>query len=504
MSAATVRRPTLVAGLAMVAVVAFAVNDARASYGSLAFLAAAGGGVLAVATGLASREEPIAVFAASVLAPAGGVAVLAAAGLSAADFPLLADVLDPAVVVAIAAAGFGATAAFTGGVGGGAIGRAFSVVVVTTVLPFLGAVVAIVGRVRSDAGILGELGDVAGALVGLATTPTGSDVDVVVFFVLVAATARALAAGVEAAPVVELAPRDERAAVSRATRYAVVVCLSVWRLFALSWAVVFVAYAAGIADRVLSGVPDGLVSLVGAVASSGAVRTLLLAAIAVSVLVVSVLWLARLATGDHRESLRRVAPAVGGGVLAVVVGVVFAERVVAEARAALPEQAHSSFDGVVATFGEPALALAGLLAPLAALSALLLAFAGLGWVRAIPQRSAPAAVAAGALVVAAAAAGMQDAPREFVFALVAAGMVAWDVGEYGVGLAAELDRRAPTVRAEVVHVGAAVAVGVVAYYAAMLVDGVAAGMRVANVGVALVALVAAGVGLAALVGALAE
>ncbi|MGB9965298.1 DUF7519 family protein [Halobacterium hubeiense] len=504
MSTETVRRPTLVAGVATLAVVLFAVNDASATYGLLAFLAAAGGGVLAAATGLATREEPLAVFAASVLAPAGGVVVLAAAGLSAADLPLLADLLDPVVVVALAAAAFGAVAAFTGGVGGGAVGRAFSVVVATTVLPFVATVVALAGRARRGVGLLGELGEVAGVLVGLVLTPTGTTVDVVVFFVLVAATARALAAGVAAAPLVELSPREHREPVARASRATVAVCLSVWRLFALSWAVVFVAFASGVADRVVEQTPAALASLVGALASSGAVRALLLAAIVGSLLAVAALRVARLATGDHRESLRRVAPAAGGGVLAVVVGVFFAGRVVAAVRRALPRQARPNFEGVVATFGEPALALVGLLAPLAALSALLLAFAGLGWLRAIPQRSAPAAVAAGALVVAAAAAGVQDASREFVFALVAAGMVAWDVGEYGVGVAAELDRGAPTARAEVVHVAAAVGVGALAYYAATLVAGVAAGFQPPEASAALVALVAAGVGLAALVGALAE
>ncbi|GAA0281315.1 DUF7519 family protein [Halobacterium noricense] len=504
MSTETVRRPTLVAGAAMLAVALFAVNDASATYGLLAFLTAVGGGVLAVATGLATREEPLSVFAASVLAPVGGVVVLATAGLSAADLPLLADVLDPLVVVALATAGFGATAAFTGGVGGGAVGRAFSVVVATTILPFLATVAVLVGRVQQDVGVLGELVDIVGLIVGLVRSPTGSGIDVVVFFVLVAATARALAAGVSAAPLVELAPRDRRESVSRASRYVVAACLTVWRLFALSWAVVFFAFVTGIAERAVAQMPDSVVSLVGTLASAGVLRTLMLAAIVVSLLVVVVLRVARLATGDHRESLRRVASAAGGGVLAVVVGVVFASRVVAEVRRALPQQARANFEGVVGTFGEPALALVALLAPLAALSALLLAFAGLGWLRAIPQRSAPAAVAAGGLVVAAAAAGMQGAPREFVFALVAAGMVAWDVGEYGVGVAAELERHAPTARAEVVHVAAAAAVGVLAYYAATLVGGVAAGFRTPDAGAALVALVAAGVGLAALVGALAE
>ncbi|MFB6269199.1 MAG: hypothetical protein ABEH83_04590, partial [Halobacterium sp.] len=408
MNAERVRRPTLVAGAAMLAVVAFATNDASATYGTLAFLAAAGGALLAVATGLATRAEPLAVFAASVVAPAGGVLVLAATGLSVADFPLLAGVLDPVVLLGVAGAGFGAVAAFTGGVGGGAVGRAFSVVVATTALPFLATIAAVFGRLQGESGVLGDFADVATVLGGLVVTPTGSPVDVVVFWVVVAAAARALAAGVKAAPLVELAPRHRRETVARASRYAVAVCLSVWRLCALTWAVVFLAFVTGVADAAVDQAPGALVSLVGALASSGAVRAFVLTTIAASVLVVAALRVGRLLTGDHRDSLRRVAPTAGGGVLAVAVGVLFADRVVAEARRALPEQAHTAFDNVVGVFGEPALALAGLLAPLAGLATLLLVFAGLGRLRAVPQRGAPAAVAAAGLVLAAAAAGIQN------------------------------------------------------------------------------------------------
>ncbi|WP_336037953.1 DUF7519 family protein [Halobacterium yunchengense] len=504
MSAATVRRPTLLSGAALVAVVAFAANDATAAYGGLALVAAVGGGLLAVSTGLATRDEPAAVFAASVLAPAGGAAVFAAMGLSVADFPLLEGVLDPVVLLGVAAGGFGAAAAFTGGVGGGAVGRAFSVVVATTVLPFLAAVAALVSQLGAGTGLLGRVPGVARLLADLVVSPTGGPVDVVVFVVVIAATARALAAGVDAAPLVELAPREHRLRVARASRYAVAVCLSVWRLAALSWTLVFVGFVAGLSRSVVEGVPDPLVALVGALASSGPVRVLALAAIAASVLVVVALKSARLVAGDHRESLRRVAPTAAGGVLAVAFGVAFADRVVARARRALPETARPALDDAAAAFGDPVLALAGLLAPLAGLAALLLLFAGLGRLRAVPQRGAPAAVAAAGLVLAAAAAGVQDAPREFVFGLVAAGMVAWDVGEYGVGLAAELDRGAPTTRAELVHAAAAVGVGALAYYGALFVHDLTRGAAAPSTGAALAVLVAGGVGLAALVGALAE
>ncbi|AHG03778.1 hypothetical protein HALDL1_09305 [Halobacterium sp. DL1] len=497
----TVQRPTLVAGVAVLAVVAFAVDDASVSYGNLSVFAAFGGAVLAVSTGLASREEPLAVFGASVLAPLGGVAVLAAMALSLSDLPLLEGLLDPFVLLALAAAAFGAVAAFTGGVGGGAIGRAFSVVVATTALPGLAVVAAIVLGLDAGTGFVAEFG---GEVVSLAVTPTGSPVDVVVFFVLLAITARMLAAAVDVAPLVELAPRDRRDAVARITRWLVVVCLSVWRLFAVAWVAAFVALVTGMGQSMVAQVPASVVSVVGTLASAGPLRPLMFATIGLSLLSYAVLRLARLATGDHRESLRRVAPTVGGGVLAVGVGVVYASQLVTAARDAAPEQALPLLENAVRVFGEPALALAALVVPLIGLSALLLAFAALGRLRAVPQRGAPAAVAAAGLVLAGAVAGVQNASPGFVFGLVAAGMVTWDAGEYGVGLGAELDRRVPTARVELVHVAASVVVGVLAYHGANALYGLSIGSSVAATPAALAALVAAGVGLAALVAALAD
>jgi len=251
-------------------------------------------------------------------------------------------------------------------------------------------------------------------------------------------------------------------------------------------------------------VPASVVSVVGTLASAGPLRPLMFATIGLSLLSYAVLRLARLATGDHRESLRRVAPTVGGGVLAVGVGVVYASQLVTAARDAAPEQALPLLENAVRVFGEPALALAALVVPLIGLSALLLAFAALGRLRAVPQRGAPAAVAAAGLVLAGAVAGVQNASPGFVFGLVAAGMVTWDAGEYGVGLGAELDRRVPTARVELVHVAASVVVGVLAYHGANALYGLSIGSSVAATPAALAALVAAGVGLAALVAALAD
>ena len=502
--AATVRRPSLLAGLAALTVVVFAANDAAATYDSLAFLAVAGGGVLGLATGLASRDEPLAVFAASVLMPVGGVAVLAAAGFSLADFPLLEGVLDPFVMVALAAAGFGAVAAFTGGVGGGAVGRAFSVVVATSILPFLAAVVSFLQNVGSDTALLDIVTSLASAIVRLAVTPTGTPIDVVVFAVVVAAAARALAAGVTAAPLAELAPRDRRSQVARWSELVVSVCLSAWRLLAVGWLLLFVVAVAGLSAGFVDPLPGGLVSFVDALASSGALRVVLLAVVAVSVVVAGGLRLARLLTGDVTDGLRRVAPTAGGGVLAVVVGVVYARPLVRSVYEALPAQSKPIATDAIRTFGESTLALGGLVVPLVALSGLLLVFAGLGSLRAIPDRGAPASVAAAGLVLAGAFAGIQNAAPEFVFALVASGMVVWDVGEYGVGLVAELDRRAPSARAEFVHVGAAVGVGLLAYYGATVLHDLTAGLGAPDATTALAALVGAAVGIAALVAALVE
>ena len=71
-------------------------------------------------------------------------------------------------------------------------------------------------------------------------------------------------------------------------------------------------------------------------------------------------------------------------------------------------------------------------------------------------------------------------------------------------LGAELDRRVPTARVELVHVAASVVVGVLAYHGANALYGLSIGSSVAATPAALAALVAAGVGLAALVAALAD
>jgi hypothetical protein len=503
MSTTSVRRPSAVAGLAVLAVVAFVADDASTTYGVLAFAAVAGGGVLALSTGLASREEPLAVFAASALVPVGGAAVLAATVLSVADLPLLDGVLDPFVVLALATAGFGAVAAFTGGVGGGAVGRAFSVVVAATALPFVAGVAAVLVRLQARTQLFGVLGDLGGIVATILVLPTGDAVDVVAFVFLLAVTARALAAGISAAPLTELAPRHRRDAVAARSRQAVVVCLSVWRLAALSWPLVFLAFVAG-GENLAHQFPAGLASAFGSLASSGAVRVAMLVATAASLVVVAVLRAGRLVTGDHRDSLRRLAPTAGGGFLAVVVGVVFAGDVVGATRGAVPAGFRVFLDRAVDAFGEPALALGALVVPMAGVASLLLVFAGLGRIRAVPQQAAPAAVAAAGLVFAGIFGGIQDAPPEFVFGTVAAGMVAWDVGEYGVGLVGELGRGAPTARVELVHVAASVGVGLLAYYAAFTLRDVAAGLSAPSTTAALGGIVAAGLGVLALAAALAD
>jgi hypothetical protein len=501
---AAARRPSTVAGVVALAVVAFAVNGASATYGGLAFVAAAGGGVLALATGLAAREEPLAVFAASVLAPAGGAAVLVAALVSAADLPVLQGLLDPFVLVALALAAFGAVAAFTGGVGGGAVGRAFSVVATTSVLPIVATVLAVAVRLGGTTGALGGVPDLVTGILSLAVSPTGTPIDVVAFFVVLAGSARALAAGVSAAPVVELAPRGRRAAAERASDLAVVACLSVWRLFAVGWLVAFLGLVLGFGDRITAGVPGPVVSLVGALASSGVVRVPLLAAAALSLVVYGALRVGRLASGGQRQALQRLAPTASGGVLAVTVGVLLSGRLAREAVAAAPGEVATVLSNAVAAFGAPALALAGLVVPIVVLAGGLLAFAALGRLRAVPQRGAPAAVAGGGLVLAAAFAGIQGGSPGFVFGLVAAGLVAWDVGEHGVGVAAEVGRRAPTARVELVHGAASVGVGLLAFYGAETVYGLTAGLGAPNAAGGLVALAAAGVGVAALVAALVD
>jgi len=103
---------------------------------------------------------------------------------------------------------------------------------------------------------------------------------------------------------------------------------------------------------------------------------------------------------------------------------------------------------------------AAILLPLAVYLVLVLALGALKF-GLLPERAAPAALTAAGLICASIGAAQADLPALLVFAGVAGGLVAWDVGTYGLGLTAELGHRPETRRLELYHGVFAVGVGVV-------------------------------------------
>jgi len=113
----------------------------------------------------------------------------------------------------------------------------------------------------------------------------------------------------------------------------------------------------------------------------------------------------------------------------------------------------------------------------------------------VPERAAPSALSAAGLLCVGVGGALTDFPALFVFGAVAGGLVAWDVGTFGLGVTAELGHLPETRRLELYHAVFAVGIGLVGVAALTLLDlarrSVAAGigtpvaMGVAVVGVVL-------------------
>ncbi|EMA13475.1 DUF7519 family protein [Haloarcula marismortui] len=88
----------------------------------------------------------------------------------------------------------------------------------------------------------------------------------------------------------------------------------------------------------------------------------------------------------------------------------------------------------------------------------------------LPARAGPAALTASGLICASIGAAQADLPTLLVFAGVVSGLVAWDVGTFGLGLTAELGHRPETRRLELYHSVFAVGVGLLGIAAVGIVD----------------------------------
>ena len=120
------------------------------------------------------------------------------------------------------------------------------------------------------------------------------------------------------------------------------------------------------------------------------------------------------------------------------------------------------------------------------------------YVGVVPERAGPAALSAAGLVAMGLGAALSGFSSLFVFATIAGGLVAWDVGTFGLGVTAELGHIPETRRLELYHGVFAVGVGLVGVAALTLLDaarqsfvggiGTPAAMAIAVVGVVMLLL----------------
>jgi len=116
----------------------------------------------------------------------------------------------------------------------------------------------------------------------------------------------------------------------------------------------------------------------------------------------------------------------------------------------------------------------------------------------VPERAGPSALTAAGLILLGAGGALVGYPSVFVFAAVASGLIAWDVGTFGLGVTAELGHLPATRRLELYHGVFAVGVGLVGVTLLTIVDlarrsvaagiGTPAAMGVAVLGAILLAL----------------
>jgi hypothetical protein len=428
---------------AAVAVLAGGVAGWLAGHPVPAVLALAGGVVTGVAVAALGDDDPRRVAAGVVLAATGAVVVLGGV------------VSATAVTLPLVAVGLGAATGALGALGRGRLLDAVGPLAVGSVPLGLaaGASVALPLVVDAARGVLS------------AALSAGGRLDLFGASVLALVAAVALREAVRSVPAVELAAREDRdriasqvAAVDRALGRAirataggvgVGLCLFVY--------------------RALVGLPPGVADLLGALFGTPLVRGPLVAVAVAGGGVAVTAGLVRWVGAATVEGGRRVASVLAGAALAG--GLVVASVPLVAVAGALPPAAGDVVVGLDRSFGPAA---AALVPPTVALLVVwtglfaLPAGVGLGLV---PDRATgPAVASAGLFGVAVGVAGR--APAAAVVGVVAAGMVAWDLGEYAVGLGEEVapppaTGESTTVEAvpgadhaEAVHAAGAVGVGV--------------------------------------------
>jgi hypothetical protein len=414
-------------------------------------LAVACGAGFAAAVAAIDGEDPVRIAAGVVVAvlSAGGVVVAAAVG-------------PPALVAALSLAAFGSVAVPAGATGRGGLSEATAtllyVLVPTGVLAMLAVFVRSYGPL-----VDGTLGAIAAG---------GAGQSVFTATLLFAAACLATLVAVRALPIVRLSPKSERervrcrvAASERALRRGA----TVGGLAVFGSAVLWATFGTG-----RDGVPVAL-RTVGDVAGSPLLQYPLLAVTGAGV-VVAVSTLAVRQTGGSLVQLTRrgVAMVVGVGLAAALF--VAHGPVYAAVLDSLGQDVAGVVTEVSGTVGELVTVLTGTILLVMAFVVGVLALPAAVGAGIAPRRGAAAAFGAAGLVLASVlAAGSVDPP--VVFVGVAAGMVVWDLGEFGVGVVEEVGVESAG-RGEAIHAAATLSVSVVVVVGATLAHRVATGVSV--------------------------
>lgn len=448
MTEAVAGRPTRVAGATATAVALLAALPVGAAAPGALVLALVGGGLLAAAVPWLDHDDPRRTAAASVALVLGGV--LTALAAASAD-PLAALVSVTAAGVAVFAAGLGAA--------GYATSDDLTRLLVGLVANFgvlaVGAVAAAVVHVGAPAALLGVVGPVVDWLAGLGAANLAAAVAMAAFeaATLVALghqAARATPAGAlpgDAADAAGTLAAVEEALEGRAPWLALVGLLT--------GVVALLAPVLPVLEPLVAPAPAAL---------AAATRPLHAAAwtLAVALVVYLVgLWLARaLRRRSPTWLARRSVGAAGGLTTTALVAVVLAVVPLRTLAATVvgPETVVGVVDAA-ASFGAATLVLvlvAGALVPATTTVVVVLFVVG---ARLVPERGAGAAIASLLLFAGALGAAASGSVAGALLGSAAA-FVVWDAGEHAASLGAHVGRAGRSRRAELVHVGAGVGVGV--------------------------------------------
>jgi hypothetical protein len=491
------RPASLVVALAVAVGVLVTATVGRGS-GGVALLAATGV-VLGAATLCRARDGPAWAAVGAALTPllalgaAAGVALLAAErGVLGAGVGGDLGAVLPAVALAvgIGMAAFGATGTLGDGIGEGAVRRVHRSALATATIVGTAFVAVLVTRFEALDGVSAPTVDIA-SLLAPVHSPGGPTVSLVSFFVLVVAVALACRAALSTLPVVELAPRERRAAVERAGD----------RLDAhLRVAVKYGVVAAGASVTTVLPVVRETVPVVGvgALLAPTGIRVTLLAVGVVAAGLAVAGRLLQAVTGSTASALGRLLPATAGGVwvLLVAFGAGGAIRGVVDG---LPPAARPVATDLLATLSPAGVALGAVTVALGSLTAALTALVVCSGIGLVPTRGSGGALAGTGLTLCGVVLGVEAAPALATFALVGLGVVAWDTSDQGVTARADLGPLSAG-RIEAVHAVGSVAVATVGVGAAWVAFGLVG--QVAMADGALVGAVAAVAGAVILLGVL--